>query len=95
MLRLPGRCGVFGPLRRAAGHHAVGVVGSARDTDGMSESEGFVARHPVATFVTLAYLLAWVWWIPLLADRQDVEVVAVTLPGDPHRAAGIGSGDRT
>ena len=73
MLRLPGRCRVFGPLRRprATGHLAVGVVGSARDTDGMREAEGFVARHPVATFVTLAYLLAWVWWVPLLADRQE------------------------
>jgi hypothetical protein len=30
-----------------------------------------VARHPVLWFVVLAYGLAWVCWLPLLADRQD------------------------
>ncbi len=38
---------------------------------GSAASNGFVARHPVATFVALAYLWAWVCWVPLLADRQD------------------------
>jgi membrane protease YdiL (CAAX protease family) len=34
-------------------------------------SHGLIARYPVASFITLAYLWAWVCWVPLLADRQD------------------------
>jgi CAAX protease family protein len=34
-------------------------------------SHGLMASHPVASFITLAYLLAWICWVPLLADRQD------------------------
>ena len=30
-----------------------------------------VARHPVLSFIFLAYALAWACWLPLLADRQD------------------------
>lgn len=30
------------------------------------------ARHPVVTFVVLAYSISWLCWLPLLADRQDV-----------------------
>jgi hypothetical protein len=32
---------------------------------------GAVAWHPVLWFVVLEYALAWVCWLPLLADRQD------------------------
>jgi membrane protease YdiL (CAAX protease family) len=32
---------------------------------------GKITRHPVLSFVVLAYALAWTCWLPLLADRQD------------------------
>jgi uncharacterized protein len=34
-------------------------------------TDGLVSRHPVPTFVAIAYGWAWAWWLPLLADRQD------------------------
>jgi uncharacterized protein len=30
------------------------------------------ARHPVVTFIVLAYTISWLCWLPLLADRQDI-----------------------
>jgi membrane protease YdiL (CAAX protease family) len=30
-----------------------------------------VVRHPVASFVLLAFVFSWSAWLPLLADRQD------------------------
>jgi len=31
-------------------------------------------RHPVATFVALAYLLSWTWWLPLVLAGATVRV---------------------
>ncbi len=38
---------------------------------GPASPQGVVAGHPVASFVVLAYLLSWLCWLPLLADRQN------------------------
>jgi membrane protease YdiL (CAAX protease family) len=41
------------------------------DGSGRVSRPGVVARHPLLWFITVAYAWAWVWWLPLLADRQD------------------------
>jgi membrane protease YdiL (CAAX protease family) len=55
---------------------------------GEAGSGGLVTRHPVASFITVAYLWAWACWLPLLADRQEW----VTWSASPflHLAGGLG-----
>ncbi|MEO6086346.1 MAG: CPBP family intramembrane glutamic endopeptidase [Umezawaea sp.] len=47
-----------------------------------------VEGHPVASFVVLSYLLAWLCWLPLLADRQDW--VSWSVSPYLHLAGGLG-----
>ncbi len=49
---------------------------------------GPVVRHPVASFVGLAYLLSWLCWLPLLASRQGW--VAWSASPYLHLAGGLG-----
>jgi membrane protease YdiL (CAAX protease family) len=54
------------------GNRVVPVDGpGAAEDHRLDHVRGAVARHPVLWFVVLAYALAWVCWLPLLADRQD------------------------
>lgn len=53
----------------------VGAVSEARQRRGSNEmaaaeprvprAVGWIRAHPLAAFVGLAYLLSWVWWIPI------------------------------
>ena len=49
---------------------------------------GLVARRPVASFIVVAYVVAWACWLPLLADRQDW--VTWSAPPFLHLAGGLG-----
>jgi hypothetical protein len=54
------------------GNRVVRVDGpGAAEDHRLVHVRGVVARHPVLWFTVLAYALAWVCWLPLLADRQD------------------------
>lgn len=53
-----------------------------------SARRGLIVRHPVAAFAVLAYLLAWLCWLPLLADRQDW--VGWSVSPYLHLAGGLG-----
>jgi membrane protease YdiL (CAAX protease family) len=55
---------------------------------GPAASSGWVARHPVAAFIAVAYGWAWLCWLPLLADRQDW--VPWTVSPYLHLAGGLG-----
>jgi len=41
-------------------------------TPATSTARRAVARHPLAAFVTLAYLISWAWWVPFAVSGTTV-----------------------